>query len=58
LAEIIKPGLLIVVLPDGECQKKEIELTLEKADLIVISDGEKFYPPAEKISFKNKWELK
>ncbi|MBT3382141.1 MAG: hypothetical protein HN778_21645 [Prolixibacteraceae bacterium] len=58
LLEIIKPGLLIFILPDGECQKKEIESRLEQADLIVISDGKKFYPPPEKISFTNKWELR
>ena len=54
LTEIIKPGLLIFVLPDGECKKTEIESMLEQADLIVVSDGEKFYPPPEKIAFTNK----
>lgn len=58
LVEIIKPGFLIFVLPDGECQKTEIESMLEQADLIVISDGKKFYPSPDKIAFTNKWGLK
>ena len=57
LMDIIKPGLYVVVLPDGECLKKEIESKLMLADLIVISDGKKFYPPSEKISYKGKWAL-
>ena len=57
LNKIIQPELYVVVLPDGECLKKEIEPILMLADLIVISDGKKFYPSPEKIIFDSKWKL-
>lgn len=56
LIEIIDPGFFIVVLPNDEC-KKDVEPLLHQADLIIISDGEHFYPPSEKIIFNNKWML-
>jgi len=57
LIEIIDPGFFVVVLPNGECKKKSTDTLLSLADLIVISDGKHFNPPAEKIIFNNKWML-
>ena len=57
LIDIVDPGFFIVVLPEGECQKKNIEPLLHRADLIVISDGKRFFPTSERISFNNKWIL-
>lgn len=49
LHKIIEPALFIFVLPDGKIIEKEIEPTLEKADLIVISNGKQFFPSHKKI---------
>jgi hypothetical protein len=57
LIEIVDPGLFVVILPDGKCQKKEMEKILHLANLIVISDGKRFFPSSEKIIFNNKWLL-
>lgn len=58
LIDIIKPGIFVVILPDGECLKKEIESKLMVSDLIVISDGKIFYPPPQRIGYDNRWLLK
>ncbi len=58
LVDLIKPGLFVVILPDGKCLKKEIENKLMVADLIVISDGKKFYPEPARVVFENGWTLK
>ncbi|HKI89348.1 MAG TPA: hypothetical protein VKA38_09990 [Draconibacterium sp.] len=58
LIEIIDPGFFVVVIPEGKRQKKDMESLLQKADLIVISDGKHFYPPSEKIIFNKKWMLR
>ena len=58
LIKIIDPGFFVVILPDGECKKKEMETLLHKADLIVISDGKHFSPPSEKLIFNKKWMIR
>ncbi|QGY45378.1 hypothetical protein GM418_17370 [Maribellus comscasis] len=58
LVKIIKPGLFLVVLPDEEFSQKAMERMLLKADLVVISDGKKFYPSPQKLIFKNTWQIK
>jgi Ni2+-binding GTPase involved in maturation of urease and hydrogenase len=58
LTEIIQPGFFVMILPEGECKKKKMGTKLNKADLIVISDGNHFYPSPEKIIFNNSWRLK
>ena len=50
LHEIIQPTLFIFVLPDGKIIEKEIEPILEKADLIVVSNGKQFFPSPKKIT--------
>ena len=55
LIEIIEPGFFVVILPDDKCKKKSTEALLPLADLIVISNGEHFNPPSEKINFNKKW---
>ena len=58
LIEIIKPQLFVVILPDNRTIKKEMENKLLLTDLIVISDGKKFYPSTEIVTFHNKWILR
>ena len=58
LIEIINPGFFVVILPIGECKKKEMEPLLHKADLIVISNGNHFNPPSEKLIFNKKWMMR
>ena len=50
LHKIIEPALFIFVLPDGKSIDEENESTLEKADLIVVSNGKQFFPSSEKIA--------
>ncbi len=50
LHKIIKPALFIYILPDGKVINKEIEPTLQNADLIVVSTGKQFYPSSGKIA--------
>ncbi len=50
LHKIIEPALFIFILSDGKTIEKEIEPTLEKADLIVVSNGRQFFPSPEKIT--------
>ncbi len=57
LINFIEPGLFIVLLPDGKCQKEKMEQILYKANLIVISDGSKFYPHPDKITFNKSWQI-
>ncbi len=57
LIEIIKPRLFVIILPDDRAIKKEMENKLLLTDLIVISDGKKYYPSPEIITFHNKWIL-
>ena len=49
LHNIIQPALFIFILPDGKTIDKEIEPTMEKADLIVVSNGTQFFPSPKKI---------
>jgi len=58
LIQIFQPGIFVIILPEGECPKKENKTLLNQADLIIISDGKHFHPPPEKIVFKKKWGLK
>ena len=48
LHKIVKPALFIYILSDGKVIEKEIEPTLGKADLIVVSNGKQFFPSPEK----------
>lgn len=50
LHKIIEPALFVFILPDGKVIKKEIEPILEKADLIVVSNGKQFFPSPKKIT--------
>ena len=58
LINIIEPGFFVVVVPDGDCKKKEMESLLKKADVIVISNGKQFYPSPEKIKYNSSWLIK
>jgi L-rhamnose isomerase len=50
LHKIIEPAMFIFVLPDGKVIEKEIESTLENADLIVVSSGKQFFPSSKEIT--------
>lgn len=58
LVNIIQPGLFIVVISDQANAEIKRLSDLQKADLIVVSDGKRFLPAPEKIAFKNGWTIK
>lgn len=58
LFNIVKPGLFLVVFREGDQQNKQTESVVQKADLLVISNGKHFSPSTEKISFDTLWFLK
>jgi hypothetical protein len=57
LFEIVRPGFFAVVLPAENCRIQTMETRLALADLIVINDGKRFYPPPEKIVFTDTWQI-
>ncbi|MEN8115720.1 MAG: hypothetical protein ABFS16_02000 [Bacteroidota bacterium] len=57
LINIIQPGIFVVILPDGECRNRKLEPVLQKADLIIISDGTQFQPSNKRIWFDNSWVI-
>ena len=50
LHKIIEPALFIFVLPNGKTIEKDIEPTIEKANLIVVSNGKQFFPSPKTIT--------
>ena len=58
LVNIIQPGLFVVVFSDQANSEIKRPSDLQKADLIVVSNGKRFLPAPEKISFKNGWTIK
>ena len=58
LIDIIQPEIFAIILPEGECQKEKNKALLNRADLIIVSDGKQFHPPSGKIVFNKKWMLK
>lgn len=58
LIEIVKPGLFLVVLREGDQKNKQTESLAQKADILVTSNGKRFSPSPEKIRFNTLWILK
>jgi len=50
LHKIIEPALFIFVLINGRTIEKDIEPTIEKANLIVVSNGKQFFPSPKIIT--------
>jgi hypothetical protein len=57
LAEFVVPGLFVAVLHHEDFRKTELEPLLNQAGLLVVSDGEKFFPSPQKIVFENHWMI-